>query len=121
MDLTAARKAFELRYFGTLGAVSAALPRLRPGGSVVLTTGSAADRPGAGWSVASSICGAMDSLARALAVEPAPLRVNAVKPGVVRTPLWSGMSPQVLYEETAKVLPVGRSANRLTSPPPTST
>jgi NAD(P)-dependent dehydrogenase (short-subunit alcohol dehydrogenase family) len=108
MDLTAAREAFELRYFGALGAVSAALPRLRPGGSVVLTTGSAADRPGAGWSVASSICGAMDSLVRALAVELAPLRVNAVKPGVVRTPLWSGMSPQALYEQTAKVLPVGR-------------
>jgi NAD(P)-dependent dehydrogenase (short-subunit alcohol dehydrogenase family) len=53
----------------------------------------------------------MDSLVRALAVELAPLRVNAVKPGVVRSPLWSGMSPedeQALYDETGKVLPVGR-------------
>jgi NAD(P)-dependent dehydrogenase (short-subunit alcohol dehydrogenase family) len=50
----------------------------------------------------------MDSLVRALAVELAPLRVNAVKPGVVRTPLWSDMSPQALYDETAKVVPVGR-------------
>jgi NAD(P)-dependent dehydrogenase (short-subunit alcohol dehydrogenase family) len=108
MDLAAARQAFELRYFGALAAVCAALPRLRAGGSVVLTSGSAADRPGPGWSVAASICGAMDSLVRALAVELAPLRVNAVKPGVVRTPLWSGMSPQDLYDATAKVLPVGR-------------
>ena len=111
MDLDRARKAFEVRYFGVLGAVCAALPRLRPGGSVVLTTGAAADRPGPGWSVSASICGAMDSLVRALAVELAPLRVNAVKPGVVRSPLWSGMpaeDEQALYDETAKALPVGR-------------
>jgi len=111
MDLARARKAFELRYFGALGAVSSALPLLRPGGSIVLTTGAAADRPGAGWSVSASICGAMDSLVRALAVELAPLRVNAVKPGIVRSPLWSDQSPedeQALYDETAKHLPVGR-------------
>jgi NAD(P)-dependent dehydrogenase (short-subunit alcohol dehydrogenase family) len=105
MDLAQARRAFELRYFGALGAVSAAVPKLRAGGSVVLTTGAAGDRPGPGWSVAASICGATDSLVRALAVELAPLRVNAVKPGVVRTPLWRG---GVDYDEIARGLPVGR-------------
>lgn len=105
LDLAAARQAFELRYFGALGAVSAAVPALRPGGSVVLTTGAAADRPGPGWSVAASICGATDSLVRALAVELAPLRVNAVKPGVVRTPLWRDAFD---YDETARQLPVQR-------------
>ena len=105
MDLAKARDAFELRYFGALGAVSAAAPKIRPGGSIVLTTGSAADRPAPGWSVAASICGAMDSLVRALAVELAPLRVNAVKPGVVRTPLWGG---QLNYDDAAATLPVGR-------------
>ncbi|NUR96322.1 MAG: SDR family oxidoreductase, partial [Kribbellaceae bacterium] len=105
MDLAKARQAFELRYFGALGAVSAAVPRLRPGGSVVLTTGAAGDRPGPGWSVAASICGAMDSLVRALAVELAPLRVNAVKPGVVRTPLWRDALD---YDATAGHLPVQR-------------
>ncbi|WP_371401504.1 SDR family oxidoreductase [Kribbella sp. NBC_00662] len=111
MDLARARKAFELRYFGALGAVGAAAPKIRPGGSVVLTTGAAGDRPGPGWSVAASICGAVDSLVRALAVELAPLRVNAVKPGVVRSPLWSNMSvedQQTLYDETSRLLPVGR-------------
>lgn len=85
MDLDAARAAFGLRYFGALAAVTAAVPHLRPGGSIVLTTGVAADRPGPGWSVAASICGAVVSLTRSLAVELAPLRVNAVSPGVVRT------------------------------------
>ncbi len=111
MDLAQARKAFELRYFGALGAVSAAASRIRPGGSVVLTSGAAGDRPSPGWSVAASICGAVDSLVRALAVELAPLRVNAVKPGVVRSPLWSTMpveDQQTLYDETSRLLPVGR-------------
>lgn len=111
MDLARARKAFELRYFGALGAVGAAASKIRPGGSVVLTTGAAGDRPGPGWSVAASICGAVDSLVRALAVELAPLRVNAVKPGVVRSPLWSNMSvedQQTLYDETSRLIPVGR-------------
>jgi NAD(P)-dependent dehydrogenase (short-subunit alcohol dehydrogenase family) len=61
--------------------------------------------------VAASICGAVDSLVRALAVELAPLRVNAVKPGVVRSPLWSTMSvedQQTFFDETSRLLPVGR-------------
>ena len=41
--------------------------------------------------VAASICGALDALARALAVELAPLRVDAVGPGVVRSDLWRDM------------------------------
>ncbi|HET6985078.1 MAG TPA: SDR family oxidoreductase, partial [Kribbella sp.] len=111
MDLAQARKAFELRYFAALGAVSAAVSKIRRGGSVVLTTGAAGDRPSPGWSVAASVCGAVDSLVRALAVELAPLRVNAVKPGVVRSPLWSNMSvedQETLYDETSRLLPVGR-------------
>ncbi|WP_350277007.1 SDR family oxidoreductase [Kribbella sp. HUAS MG21] len=47
----------------------------------------------------------MDSLVRALAVELAPIRVNAVKPGVVRTPLWRG---GLDYDEIGRQLPVGR-------------
>jgi NAD(P)-dependent dehydrogenase (short-subunit alcohol dehydrogenase family) len=53
----------------------------------------------------------MDSLVRALAVELAPLRVNAVKPGVVRSPLWPNLSVEdqhALYDETSRRLPVGR-------------
>jgi NAD(P)-dependent dehydrogenase (short-subunit alcohol dehydrogenase family) len=34
----------------------------------------------------------MEGLTRVLAVELAPVRVNIVSPGVVKTPLWSAMS-----------------------------
>jgi len=111
LDLNAARDFFTLRYFGALAAVSAAVAHLRPGGSVVLTTGIAAERPGPGWTVAASICGAVNSMVRAMAVELAPLRVNAVSPGVVRSPLWSAMSEQdreALYAQTAASIPLAR-------------
>ncbi len=111
LDLDAARGFFGLRYFGALAAAAAAAPHIRPGGSITLTTGIAKDRPGPGWSVAAGICGAVDALTRALAVELAPIRVNAVSPGVVRTPLWSPMGDadrEQLYRDTADASPLGR-------------
>jgi NAD(P)-dependent dehydrogenase (short-subunit alcohol dehydrogenase family) len=91
LDLGEARRFFELRYFGALTAAQAAAPHLRPGGSITLTTGGALARPRSGWSVAASVIGAVDALTRALAVELAPVRVNAVCPGVVRSPLWNSI------------------------------
>jgi NAD(P)-dependent dehydrogenase (short-subunit alcohol dehydrogenase family) len=52
-----------------------------------------------------------ESLTRALAVELAPIRVNAVCPGVVRSPLWASMSKtsrEQLYRDTAEAIPAGR-------------
>jgi NAD(P)-dependent dehydrogenase (short-subunit alcohol dehydrogenase family) len=115
LDLDKAREFFALRYFGALWAVHAAAPHLRPGGrpggSITLTSGIAGRRPGPGWAVAASICGAVESLTRALAVELAPIRVNAVCPGVVRSPLWASMteaSRERLYRDTAAAIPAGR-------------
>jgi NAD(P)-dependent dehydrogenase (short-subunit alcohol dehydrogenase family) len=110
-DLAAARVAFELRVFGAMAAVKHGAARIRSGGSVTLTHGIAGTRPLKGWTVAASICGAMEAFTRALAVELAPIRVNAVSPGFVRTPLWSGI-PEVqreaMYRDVAARLLVGR-------------
>ena len=91
-DLHAARGFLETRLWGALAAVKHGRRQIKPGGSIVLMSGSAAARPQASWTVAAAICGAMDAITRALAVELAPLRVNAVAPGVVRTDLWAGLS-----------------------------
>lgn len=111
MDVVAARRFFEVRYFGALTAASIAASSLRAGGSITFTSGSARVRPGSGWSVAASICGAMTSLTKALAVELAPLRVNVVEPGIVRSPLWSGMTEaeqEGMFAQQAALLPAGR-------------
>jgi NAD(P)-dependent dehydrogenase (short-subunit alcohol dehydrogenase family) len=110
-DLDAMRKAFDIRVFGALAAAKHAAPHLRPGGSVVLTGGIASLRPQKGWTSVASICGAMEGFMRALAVELAPIRVNLVSPGLVKTPLWDGMPEaqrEALYAASAASLPVGR-------------
>ncbi len=89
IDLAAARRAFEVRVFGALGAVKHAAAAIRPGGSIVLTHGIAGARAQAGWAIGAAVCGAMEAMTRALAVELAPVRVNAVSPGLVRTPQWN--------------------------------
>jgi NAD(P)-dependent dehydrogenase (short-subunit alcohol dehydrogenase family) len=109
--LEQARDAFELRYWGAYTAAKYASGHIRAGGSIVLTTGIAGDRPRKGWTVAASICTAITGLTRALAVELAPIRVNAVSAGVVRTDLWAPI-PQAerdaLYQGFAEAVPVGR-------------
>jgi NAD(P)-dependent dehydrogenase (short-subunit alcohol dehydrogenase family) len=110
-DLKQARRAFELRYWSALAAVKYGSPHIRKGGSIVLTTGVAGRRPHKGWVVAASVCGTIEALTRALAIELAPIRVNAVSPGVVRTNLWQNMSAadrEHLYESVGDSLPVGR-------------
>jgi NAD(P)-dependent dehydrogenase (short-subunit alcohol dehydrogenase family) len=110
-DLQQARHAFELRYWAALAAVKYGSPHLRKEGSIVLTTGIAGQRPRKGWVIAASVCGTIEALTRALAVELAPIRVNAVSPGIVRTNLWQTMSAserERLFESVGKSLPVGR-------------
>ncbi|MDT7786733.1 MAG: hypothetical protein QOF58_5152 [Pseudonocardiales bacterium] len=102
-DRDRARTFFGLRYFSVLDAVKAA----RVTTSITLTTGIAKDRPGPGWAVAASVCGAVEALTKALAIELAPLRVNAVSPGVVRSPLW-GPDAEQLYTDVGKSLPLQR-------------
>jgi NAD(P)-dependent dehydrogenase (short-subunit alcohol dehydrogenase family) len=91
-EITQARQFFDLRYWGALAAIKYGAPQLNPGGSISLTSGTAALRPGAGWALAASICGAIEGLVKAMAVELAPLRVNCVVPGVIKTSLWDSMS-----------------------------
>ncbi|MET9384506.1 SDR family oxidoreductase [Streptomyces sp. NPDC002928] len=110
-DLARARRFLDTRLWGAYSAVKYGAPSIRKGGSVVLTTGTAGRRPMPGTSVAASLCGAMESLTRALALELAPLRVNAVSPGVVRTELWRDLPEREregLYTSSAGSLPVGR-------------
>jgi NAD(P)-dependent dehydrogenase (short-subunit alcohol dehydrogenase family) len=89
--------------------------RIRPGGSIVFTTGVAAERPAARGALTATVNGALEALVRALALELAPTRVNALSPGWVDTPLWdeiaptvAGMRKEAVFAQFASRLPVRR-------------
>ncbi|MDB5128397.1 SDR family oxidoreductase [Mucilaginibacter sp.] len=106
-EIEKARQFFNLRFWSAFAAVKYAAPHINKGGSISLTSGVAGARPGSGWSVAASICSAMEGFVRAMAVELAPIRVNCVVPGVVKTNLWDSMSDadrEALYKDTGDAL-----------------
>jgi NAD(P)-dependent dehydrogenase (short-subunit alcohol dehydrogenase family) len=99
-----------VRYVGALSAVRVFAPRIAAHGSITLTSGTASEQYGFGV-LPVSVCNAMNGATKALAVDLAPLRVNAVAPGVVRTPLWDTFSDadrQAMYDQAAQRLPLGR-------------
>jgi len=109
--LETARNYFNIRYWGAFTAVKYATPFINAAGSIVLTSGIASNRPNKGWALGASICAAMEGFARAMAMELAPIRVNIVSPGVVKTELWGGMAEsdkEAMYTNIGSALPVKR-------------
>lgn len=103
------RATMEGKFWGAWRVARAA--EIRPGGSLTLVTGFLSVRPRPNSAIISAANGALESLARALALELAPVRVNAVSPGVIDTPIRAAM-PEAARKEmlakTAAALPVGR-------------
>ncbi|MEV0114118.1 SDR family oxidoreductase [Streptomyces sp. NPDC050844] len=89
------RRAFELNFFGTMRITRALVPLLRE--SVVNISTSVAHWPASGphWYGASKA--ALTSFGKGLADELGPrgIRVNAVSPALIRTPLWDEYGPRV--------------------------
>lgn len=80
-------------------------PRMPEDGSFVLFSGATAVRPTAGMLAVAGTNGAVDSITKGLAVELAPIRVNAIAPGTVDTGAYDGLGP-----ETKAALFAARSA-----------
>jgi NAD(P)-dependent dehydrogenase (short-subunit alcohol dehydrogenase family) len=105
------RQAFDGKFFAHVKAVQAALPRLRPDGSVTLVTAVSARAAFPGTAALAAANGALESIVGPLAVELAPLRVNAVSPGVIDTHWWNGLPAdqrQAYFAAMAAVSPVPR-------------
>jgi len=91
LPLDQARRAFDVRFWGAVAVAKHAAPRIRPGGSITVTTGTIGVRPVPGAALASAGSAAAEGLTRGLAVDLAPVRVNAVRSGAIRTPLWDAI------------------------------
>jgi NAD(P)-dependent dehydrogenase (short-subunit alcohol dehydrogenase family) len=111
LDMQAAQRAVASKIFGPLLLAKHGAGRLAAGGSITLTSGIAAYRPMPRGSVVAAVNAALEGLVRALAVELAPIRVNAVSPGWVDTPIWAFVAgdrkDQTLGAMAAR-LPAGR-------------
>lgn len=113
-DLDALRPAVESRLFGAVRAIAAFAPLMPEDGAIVLFSGGAARKAFAGESMGSASCGAVESLVRTLAVELAPLRINAILPGSAMTPLFSDFFGERATEAAASIaasLPLNRLAD----------
>lgn len=85
VDLASARDGLEVRFWGVLAAVKHATRVIAKDGSITLTGGLLTHRPLKGAPLLTALGGTVESLARGLAVDLAPVRVNAVSPGLVLT------------------------------------
>jgi NAD(P)-dependent dehydrogenase (short-subunit alcohol dehydrogenase family) len=88
LDLEQATALFKVRFWGAVAVAKHGVKTLPPGGSLTLTDGMIAHRPQKGSAISTAMTGAVEHLTRALAVEFAPVRVNAVCPGLIRTGVW---------------------------------
>ncbi|MBB4478006.1 SDR family oxidoreductase [Rhizobium etli] len=111
IEIAAAQRVVESKLYGPLLLAKYGAARLPPSGSITYTSGVAAYRPAARGSVVAAVNAALEGLVRALAVELAPIRINAVSPGWVDTPIWSfvaGDAKQATLDAMAQRLPAGR-------------
>ncbi|HKP19467.1 MAG TPA: SDR family oxidoreductase [Gaiellaceae bacterium] len=109
-DVERALRLVTLKLVGYTEVVHALAPRLHERSSIVLFGGLAKERPYPGSTTVTTVNGAVSSMIRAFAVELAPVRANAIHPGVVGdSPAWSGKPPEVLERLIGRT-PTGRLA-----------
>lgn len=98
----------KLRLLGVVHVVRQIKSKMNSG-SLTLMSGLYSTRPGKGGAMGAAAVAAVEGMTRALALDLAPLRVNAVAPGLIDTPLWDsfGEHREDIMAMGAS-LPVGR-------------
>ena len=109
MPTNQAKEFFESKFWSQYLAAKYGAPYLHKGGSITFFCGVAGQKPFLHLASASAINAAIEGLTRALALELAPIRVNAISPGTVSTPVWDSIPEKERlkeFERTAEELPV---------------
>ena len=108
-DIARARRIVTMKLIGYTEVAHTLFPRMGAGASAVLFGGLASERPYPGSTSITTVNGAVSSLIRTLAVELAPVRFNAVHPGIISdSPAWQDKKEAIANIE--KRTPGGRLA-----------
>ena len=95
-DIQRAIRLVTLKLVGYTEVVHALAPRLADGASILLFGGQALRRPYPGSTTVTTVNGGVTGLVRTLALQLAPIRVNAIHPGIVGdSPEWSSKTEAV--------------------------
>jgi NAD(P)-dependent dehydrogenase (short-subunit alcohol dehydrogenase family) len=102
MELGDAEALFRVRFWGAAILAKHGAGNVPAGGSITLTSGMSAFRPQKGSVMATAMAGSVAHLTYGLAVELAPVRVNAVLPGGVATEIFLGLPDALRKTEEAR-------------------
>jgi NAD(P)-dependent dehydrogenase (short-subunit alcohol dehydrogenase family) len=109
LDVADAQAGLNAKFWGAVRV--AKYTDINDGGSLTVLSGQMARRPRPGLLTGAVANAAVDVLCRGLAVEMAPIRVNAISPGIIDTALHARLPDdqrQAMYKASAERLPVGR-------------
>jgi NAD(P)-dependent dehydrogenase (short-subunit alcohol dehydrogenase family) len=106
-NIDGARNLATMKIVGYTETVHTLIPKLSDESAVVLFGGRAKDRPYPGSTTVTAVNGAVATMITTLAIELAPIRFNAIHPGIVGdSPFWEGKQLDGILART----PTGRLA-----------
>ncbi|MBC8998634.1 SDR family oxidoreductase [Pseudomonas sp. N40(2020)] len=111
LDFDTAKTAFDVKFWGALAVAKAAAPHIKPGGTITFTSGFLARKTVPGTLIKTAMNAAIEAVAKILAVELAPVRVNVISPGLTDTEAYQGMEPvarKSMLDQAAATLPARR-------------
>ncbi|ANN29552.1 TPA: SDR family oxidoreductase [Vibrio vulnificus] len=111
VEITQAKYAFDTKFWGAVLAAKHGARYLKQGGSITLTSGMLSRKVVAYTYVKAAINAAIEATTKVLAKELAPIRVNAISPGLTKTEAYKGMNADdrdAMYQRTQSHLPVGK-------------
>ena len=111
IDLAQARDGLTVRFWGALAATKHCCRTITQDGSITLTSGMLAHRPMKGAPIATAVGGAVEHLTRGLAIDLAPVRVNAVCPGIILTDHVTQTMPEATLQAFVASQPVPRAGS----------
>jgi NAD(P)-dependent dehydrogenase (short-subunit alcohol dehydrogenase family) len=110
LDFEEAHRSYRAHLLLPVQVARKAVGRVRPGGTLLFMSGTGGRRPASGALITAHTA-AVPALARNLALEVAPIRVNVIAPGFVDTPLsafYLGDQLEEHREQLRRTLPIGR-------------